>query len=762
MREDDSYVNKESELMKQVGRNRARGLFLAGLGLIPLAMAQQQGSGSQAASSAVLDEVIVTAQRREQSVQDIPIAVSAFSAAELERRQVVEALDLARVVPNLVGHNNTGPGNSNAYFLRGLGNTESVATFDPPVGTYVDDVYISRQSANNYALFDVERIEVLRGPQGTLFGRNTTGGAINVITRKPSAEFGAEAELGLGAFNARQARASLDLPVSDRFLTKFSGFYQEADGFVRSTVTGERNNDVEGYGARIALRALPTDAVTWDTAFEYVYNSQLNLIRICNPAPGQTAPDASCRFGADNRVNRTGFTQRAGSGSLLDQARRGEGLGSATDTLMFASNLTVEIGGVDLNFITGYREENWEYIIDFVPLGVPMASGFAISNDQKTDQFTQEVKATGTLFSDVLRYTAGVFYIDENNRTDFQDISGSTLLIDRVMRNSTESTAVYAQFDYNVTDAVTLTAGARYTEERKDIGFVSRSDRGAVFNISTAELIAGGTPVKQSISEITPKFGAEYRSSPDWLWYASATKGFKSGGWNGRGGGTHAALNYLPFGPEFVWSYEGGFKSELLGNTMRLNATAFWAEATDLQLVSSVQPGGPGTPLVFLTQNSGEARFRGVEIEWNWLATDDLNLYASLGLMDAEYTAITPQPQAQVTTNTQPVRAPDITGNVGATYTFLRDVAGGKMYVGGDAAFTGTHWVQSANTPAAAYVPRRWLYQVQAGYESDSGRWTAILSCKNCSDEEFITSYFVGPYMGDPRTWDLRVGYRFN
>ena len=712
----------------------------------------QAPAGGGAGSAGALEEIIVTAQRREQNVQSIPVAVSAFSAADMERRQITETLDLVRVVPNLVGHNNTGPGNSNAYFLRGLGNTESIATFDPPVGTYVDDVYISRQSANNYALFDVERIEVLRGPQGTLFGRNTTAGAINVITRKPGREFAGVVEVGVGEFDRRTVRASVDVPFSDAVLSKFSGFYQENNGYVRSTVTGEKNNGLEGYGGRIALRLLPTDAVTWDLAGEYVRNEQLNLIR------NLAAPE----------TNITGISKREGPGSLLDQLRRGEGLGSQTDTLFFVSNLGWQLGGVSLNFITGYRDEGWDYIIDFVPNGQRGFSAFAISNQQDTEQFTQEVKAVGKLFGDRLNYTAGLFYIDEQNRTDFQDVSCASavpmgpcvaplVLIDRVIENGTDSIAAYLQLDYALTDRLTLTAGGRYTDEDKDISLASRNDRGGIFNISTAELVAGGVPVKQNASKFTPRLSAEFQQNDDWLWYASATQGFKSGGWNARGAAPHTASSYLPFGPEEVWSYEAGFKSQMLGDRMRLNATAFWADVTDLQLISGVA--NPAGGVLFLTQNSGEGRFRGLEAEWQWLPTDRLSLSVSLGLLDAEFTSIKPQPQSQITTATQPTRTPDITGNAGFVYTI--PAPGGEFSLGADVSFTGTHWVSAANSPPVSYVPREWLYQAQAGYRTRDDRWSATLSCKNCSDERYMTSWFIGPYFGDPRTWELRVGYRF-
>jgi iron complex outermembrane receptor protein len=710
-------------------------------------------AATTSALPAVLEEVVATAQRREQNVQNIPVAVSAFSESDMDTRQITEALDLVRQVPNLVGHNNTGPGNSNAYFLRGLGNTESIATFDPPVGTYIDDVYVSRQSANNNALHDVERVEVLRGPQGTLFGRNTTGGAVNIVTKKPSERFAAKFEGAYGEFDKIMARASVDLPASATVLTKFSAYYEEQDGFVRSTLTGELNNDLETYGARIALRVLPTDKTVWDLAAEYAFNDQLNLTRRC------IEDNLACAQGVIASENRTGLSSDHGGGSLLEQARRGEGLGSETMTTFVVSNLSFDFGSHSIAFITGYREESWDYIIDFLPTGLPALSGFAIANAQDTEQFTQEIKVNGTLLSDRLGYTAGVFYIDETNETDFQDLAGDALLIDRVMRNGTVSTAAYLQLEYSLTDRLALTLGGRYTDEKKRIAYRSRLDRGALFDISTSELIAGGVPVEQQVGRFTPKIAIEYQATADWLWYASATNGFKSGGWNARGAAPHVAASYLPFGPEEVWSYEGGFKSQLFDDTMRLNADAFWAEVGDLQLISGVA--NPAGGVLFLTQNSGAARFRGAEFEWQWLPTDTLSLFANVGLIDARYISIRAQPVQSIFVETHPERTPDITGSLGFLYTVPSAALAGQIRLGADAAYTGVHWVSAGNTPPFSHVDSRWLYQAQIGYVTESGRWSATLSCKNCSDEEYVTSWFIGPYMGDPMTWDLRLTLRY-
>ena len=238
-----------------------KSMFRSGVAVLAMVAATPAFAQAPAAADAAGDsggntgvtDIVVTAQRRAENVQDVPIAISAFSSDQLRQQGVSSALDLGQFVPNLIAQNNTGLGSANAYYLRGLGNTETIPTFDPPVGTYVDDVFLSRQNANNLNLFDVERVEVLRGPQGTLFGRNTTGGAINVILREPGKDFGGYAEVGYGRFNKKLVRGSVDIPLAPTFSVKLSGYWQEDDGYVKNTTTGERLNDQDGWGARLGL-----------------------------------------------------------------------------------------------------------------------------------------------------------------------------------------------------------------------------------------------------------------------------------------------------------------------------------------------------------------------------------------------------------------------------------------------------------------------------------------------------------------------------
>ena len=225
--------------------------------------------GASTAIAAELEEILVTAERRQSNLQEVPIAVTAFTADEIDRRQITSTIDVIQNVPNLTGEHNVSLGGSNSYSLRGIGNTESIATFDVPIGTYIDEIYMSRQNQNQIRLFNTESLEVLRGPQGTLFGRNTTGGAVVVVSEKPGDEFSTRIEGGVGSYERYFLRAAVDAPVSETFLTQFNAFYIEDDGWMDSLTTGETYNGEEAWGLRGAFRFIPSDALTWDLSVQY-------------------------------------------------------------------------------------------------------------------------------------------------------------------------------------------------------------------------------------------------------------------------------------------------------------------------------------------------------------------------------------------------------------------------------------------------------------------------------------------------------------
>ena len=831
-----------------------------------------------AASSATLEEITVTSQRRTETIQSVPIAVSAYGLAELERRNVSDALDVLQYVPNVVAHNNTGLASANSYYIRGLGNTESLATVDAPVGTYVDEIYVARQAVNNLSLFDVERVEVMRGPQGTLFGRNTTGGAVNVVMASPSTEVGGYAEVGVGNFGGRSLRGSIDLPYSDRVLTKFSAFWNEDDGWVKNVTTGERLNSTESYGLRAALRVDFSDTVSWDVSGIYSEAESSNLLNFeCNPA---TPTQCSDRYAT------TGLRVDHGAADQLGQVANGafgptavangkgaQPLGAESLFAMAASNLRFDLGTVEVAAITGYVRSELDFLIDFAdgrqlpsvlfgtdpvtglptrfnvngnvvlerPVGGWSRGGFVIAQLASSDQFTQELKFTGSALGDRLDYVAGLFYFNERNFSDFADIfslnaTTSLLLADRVVRNRTEASAGYAQFDYRLSDRWSATAGIRYTDEKKEFDFSDnrpqcQADPLPATCLDTRNFAAvdlDGNPATAPI-EIpldqreklwTPRFVLNYEASEDMRFYASATRGFKSGSQAARA--TQVRL-LLPVGPEKLWSYELGARTEWLDRRLRVNVTAFLQENEDFQAGTAfVDANGV---LNFVTRNLADLDNQGIEIELTARPVDALTLTLGIGYQDMEFKADSSKPdvdefgflsvtaqQAEcraaidgqasplgfpgnaqarargyctgIVTSTgdlaEPVRAPEWTASFGASWAFPVPALSGTLTPSVFVLYTSDQEVGTNNLSGyrsasgvdnfagdgefvlGSFSEAHTVLNANIAFATDDGRWSAALYCDNCTDETWGQSTLSNhTYLSAPRTYGLKVRLGF-
>jgi iron complex outermembrane receptor protein len=808
------------------------------------ALAQQTSPDDQESGIA---DIVVTAQRRQESSQDVPIAITAFNAATIEARGISSALDVTQFVPNLVGLNNTGLGTANSYYLRGVGNTESIATFDPPIGTYIDDIYISRQNANNFSFFDVERVEVLRGPQGTLFGRNTTGGAISVVMKEPGDKFGGYAEVGYGSYQRKLARASIDLPLGPRFAAKVSGYWQDDNGYAKNSITNERTNENDGWGLRLGVKGELTDSITWNASYTHTFADSTNLLNFdCDPAN-----PANC----DGRFVATGLKKVNDFGSRFSGAKDDYGLGNTARMDLLSSNLQIGLGDkFSLNLITGYVDMAQKFALDFADgRGLPSLTaprppvrgytlgGFVIANDGKHTQFTQEAKISGELGDGLADIVAGIFYINEKNDTDFADLFNlglgpppagfPFLLADRRLKNNTEAWAGYAQADIHATDQITLTAGIRYTDEKKTF---SITDNRASCNdgsieptcLDNSKLFAtNGAAIPQEISTKvwTPRFAVNYRPNSDLLVFASATKGFKSGGWNAR---ATAPSEALPFGPEIAWSYEAGFKADLMDRRLRVNLTAFLLDIKGLQTPSAFARANGS--IAFITRNFANFRNKGLELEVTAQPTDGLNLFASIGYSDDKYIldsnaapfdtygvqAVAGQlaacatqlaagkvplgtgadnapacgvgivaPNGQLA---EPVRSPDWTVAMGMSYE--APLGGGLSLIPSlnaswrsesetgtsqvsffDQGFTSSpggiaYPVNTAYRGAfitGSYSKARWIANASITLKSEGG-WSLVAECKNCFDEEAVESSLVNySYLNPPRTWAIRANYKF-
>ena len=737
------------------------------LGLSIFAAALMSTSGHAQDEGPGLDTIVVTAERKEENLQRVPLAVTALPAEQLDSLQIVTTRDLSRAVPNLVTANNVGLGSSVTYFLRGVGNTESIPTFDLPIGTYVDEVFISRQNANQIALSGVERVEVLRGPQGTLFGRNTTGGAVSIITKKPGDEFSGELEVGYGSFDRYTVNTAVNLPVNEQLAVRLSAIYVSDDGFIENEQNTSTFNGEETSGFRAAVRYDLNDNITWNGSAQYVHTDTLGLgtPAIIDPATGvisqePVSGDLLTVNIPDQDCEPTGPVETfPGQGCTFNE----------TESIFAVSNLGVDLGFASLNFISGYYQNDFRFNVDFLgntnqPIfGGLFGANFFISNDTRTEQFSQEIKLTGSALGDRLSYTAGVFFIDEQNETFFADTvnlpiaPGFTLpavLANRApLSNGTRSFAVYGQGDLSITDRLQLQVGLRWTEEDKDIALEGESLSFATFSnvpLDSAALEAVGVPLRQVTARVTPRVALFYDVAENVSVYASYTEGFRSGGWNVRG---TSALEFQPFDEEIVDSYEIGYRSELFNNRLRFNATLFNAIYNDFQ-IPSVFPGSA----TFLTLNSGRARVRGLEVDFLASFFEGFDVFGNFGLQDGDYTELT---EGAIAAGIGPElqRTPTLTGQIGFNKYFT--VGENELRLGADVSYTGEHQQSPSNDPES-FVDEQAILNIQGAWTFPGDRLTVIAECSNCTNEVFVTQALFGVlFPSQPRRWGVRGRINF-
>ena len=722
-----------------------------------------------------VEEITVTAQRREQNVQDVPIAVSAFSALDLQRRQVTDTYDLLRNIPNMAGNLNVGVGTSASYFLRAVGNGESIATFDVPVGTYVDDVYIARQNHNNFALFDVERIEVLRGPQGTLFGRNTTGGAINIIMRKPGDRIAGYAEGGYGRFNEVMLRGSVDLPLNEKLLTKLSAFRVTNDGYATQVLTGRKFNTRDAWGLRGAVRLLPVDDVTIDIAAEHVDDMNTNFLNVVGPD--------------GRRVVNNNIVQ--GALAPLVTGRKGRfPIDNRAISTAVSGNLAVDFGEASLRLISGWRRTEQRFVVDSggERPRVTRPTGFnPIANDSSHEQFSQEVKLDGRLLDGRLTYVAGVYYLREDNVTDFAQLATNsvtgvqTVTADRTLSNQLDTYAAYVQGDFRIVDGLIATAGIRYTAEDKRLQV--QTNPGALgVQLSTAGIAAAGNPIKIRDSAWTPRFAFSYAPNDDIMLFVSATRGFKSGGWPGR---STSNAGFVPFLAETVWSFEGGLRSEWFDRRLRINATGFYATTFDVQIPAQI---ATATGPVSSTTNPANLRNYGLELEVSAVPIEGLSLSASLGLQNASFVSIDPVVQAQQQRCRQNIVVPGLPGCNANFVDRLGNIAtpvrAPKVTASGTISYDAKLGFATLTPTAGINVTSPYAIGTAGSPDQIDGSWTGVTQvyvnaslalrptglpgfslaaeCRNCFDKAYPLTYLpTFQFLDRPGTWMVRARYDF-
>jgi iron complex outermembrane receptor protein len=710
-----------------------RAVRLALLG-VPLLAAT---AASAAENSGQLGEITVTAQRREESLQTAPVAVTAIDTEMLERRQMVDTKQIVFNVPNLTGNNNVGQSTATTFFMRGVGTTENLGTADTSVGLYLDDVYIARQAVNNFSLLDIERIEVLRGPQGTLYGRNSNGGAIKVVTKKPSATPEFSISGTLGNYDRYEARLSGNGAITDNLFVRANFLTQQADGYIRNLTLNKDVNDTDYVGGRVAFRALPSDTVTVDLALDYSRDK----------TNGGYASDIS-------GVNRPRTTS-------LYYALAGEENSGDAKTYGASLNVAWEIGDATLTSVTGWRKTDQDLVLELSDQPISL---YTLYQDQAADQFSQEIQLAGSI-SDSLRYVAGLYYFDEQIDVNMTDATranrtAAQTRFNKIFTVDVGSYAGFGQVEYTA-GAFTFIAGARYTEDTRKLDIRSISNVPGLFNFDSASLAARAAlgqniDLDRKFTKVTPKAGVNWKISDDLFGYLSYTKGFRSGGWTGR---ALRADQYVNVNPENVESWEVGLKATLADGTVRWNNTAFSMDYTDL--FNTLQING-----VFTVQTA-DAKIQGLESELTWRVAPWLDVFVNLGYLDPEYQGTRP---ANLAADLQ--RSPEVQTKVGFSVDY--PMANGELLINADWFHSDEYRISPANlavtapllpTSSAVTGPVE-LVNASIGYRWNEGKYDVTAACTNCLREEFATAgqyigTFATVYANAPRIYRLTGTVRF-
>ena len=718
-------------------------------------------------------DILVTAQRHAQSAQDVPISMTALGSARLADQAILNLDRLGANVPNLHLSRNFGTSSGALVFMRGVGEGDSIFTNDPPVGIYVDDVIFPRATGSLFDLIDIERIEVLRGPQGTLYGRNTSGGAIKLVTKRP--EFSAVsgiADLALGSYGRIDARASLNLPLAPDLAVRVSAISRNQRGWGTNLTNGERVNTQDVKGGRIAL--------LWEP------DSRLSLFATADITIDRSGPRFPQSFVADpatpgRYANR--FTRRDGS---IDNFRSADTDPlNRTDSGGAMLRLDYRLGDMTLSSISGYRALTSRIGFDQTANPPGVGNNVILLQDQTQHSFSQELQLPGSLFDGRANLVSGLYYFSERNdqltAVSFATPTGTT---DARFHNedffnapsrgsgtsgnwspyrprlATDSLSGYASVTVQAGPRTTLTSGLRYTSERKryDVSFLSAPDTVLVL----ADAALAERSISQRWQDLSPRFAADYSlQGMGWsaMGYASVSKGFRSGSFDGRARNIDFVLNrQQAIAPETLWSYEAGLKSDWLDKRLQLNINYFINDYKNIAFSASRT--GEGPPEIF-RQNVGDARIQGLEAELNAEPLPGLHIGGWIATLADRFTRLKSSPGC--TAYVADEKDLDLRFTPGFSYqgraSYEQRVGPGKLRIGGDYSAASSYSIALCNEPQH-FVPNSGVANAQIRYEIES--WAFTLSATNLFDHRY-NSGSVGSigYPTEPRQILLQGQVRF-
>lgn len=769
------------------------------LGTAVPAWAQPDASadeGAAATQGAVIEEVVVVARRREESIQDVPIAISAFTGTELLDAGIKNVAQLAEVVPNMVFHTGapTGGGTSTgSLYIRGVGSNEVSMGTEPGVGLYVDDVYLARSVGSVLDLVDIESVQVLRGPQGALFGRNNIGGAILLKTRRPSDEFGGTAELTLGTEDQAELQAAVDVPLNDSVRTRLSVLGGERDGFVDNLDGGNNLGDKDRLAGRGVLEWDAVDnvlvTVTADGSRERGSAVPSVLLGLVPVIPGTTTPSQIQQLANLNQnCGGASVLENSGNPACIDQQYiRGpfKGFGGyvspspifdSQGSRPYANKSNLDVWGASMklawevneslavNSITAWRDLKgfWPSNSDHSP-----NAGAESKNDCKQEQFSQEFQLLGTAMEGRMDWITGLYYFEESG-TNLNVVHFPPVIFRSGGKFETDSLAVFGQASYDLSEALEWTVGMRYTTEDKKYQTESYQEIIGIlqdpftqtyldFRANPIPFVFSGTP-DLDFDEYTPSTTLAWHIDAQTMAYVSYSEGYKSGGYEQRlAPGTPVVPS---FDPEYSTVYELGLKKTMADGRLNITSAVFTNDYSGMQI--SVTDGVAPT----LT-NAGDATINGAELELDWRPQQRTLLSASIGWLDASYDSLSDRAQASGVAMSNDL--PNVSDwQLAASISHDFDLwTNGVLTPLLDWSWRSEYSVDSANTPLLTQEDVH-LLNASLTWTSADERWAAVLAARNITDEAYLTTglaqYSVGQVEGQfawPREWYLSVRYTF-
>jgi iron complex outermembrane receptor protein len=767
------------------------------LACIESARAAEPAAAAAQSSIAEIDEVVVTARRREESLQDTPVAVSVFTGDALERMQVLSTTDLDKITPNLQFHSyGTLTGNNSAaqVFIRGIGQTDATAAVDPGVGVYVDEVYMGRSVGAAMEFLDIANVQVLRGPQGTLFGRNTIGGAVLMTTNAPGTGAGSTVRVGVGEDNLIDAFGAFEIPLDGNWSARLSGGMRKRDGYVTRVYDDKDLGDENMYTGQLALRWQPSDSLDITLRGDYTNrdeNGSPFVFRTMNeaalfvgvasinagcpniidglPPPTLVGPLADPRCGNDAQA--LGPFTNGGTARAESSLRNAGGSLSATWDVN---------GALTLKSITAYRDLTWDGFrdADNTPLQI-----LHTEYESESQQFSQELQAQ--IRTERFDGVVGLYYFDEDSfdRVVVRLSNPGTSYDTQRVSLGTEAVAAFTEWTWKVSDALSATAGVRYTSEEKSL-------QGTLFNVApvtapepaapTSLCPFNGAPPTQTgclflttntfaedFSSTTTSASVQYRWNERMMTYASWSEGFKSGGFNQRYNAAPPGNAPIGFGSETAETIEIGVKLNPMAG-LRINGALFTTSYDDIQMTYRLGV----VPLLF---NAGKASIDGGELEVTYAAQSGLRLDASVGYLDSGFDSITPPPPfgsviptATATLDSRLPFTPEWQVHAGLSYDF--PVGSWLLIPRVDYSYTASQFFDAGNSVEIAQTSGVSLWNASLALQSEDSRWRFSLNAVNLGDEEYpvagtssvtTSSGYAEILYARPRSLSVTATYNF-